>query len=54
VEVVAWAASNSDRGENADYQCGKRRLSLTGDIYALSCAKASYGNNSQKLGTNQH
>ena len=24
-EVVAWAASNGDRGENADYQYGKRR-----------------------------
>ena len=24
--VVAWAASNGDRSENADYQCGKRRL----------------------------
>src|SRR5690348_6028603 len=26
VEVVAWAASNGDRRENADYQYGKRRL----------------------------
>src|SRR2546430_3276077 len=25
-EVVAWAASNRDRSENADYQYGKRRL----------------------------
>src|ERR1700748_3039019 len=25
-EVVAWAASNGDRGENADYHYGKRRL----------------------------
>jgi transcription elongation factor GreB len=25
-QVVAWAASNGDRGENADYQYGKRRL----------------------------
>src|SRR6202051_4917379 len=25
VEVVAWAASNGDRSENADYQYGKRR-----------------------------
>ena len=25
-EVVAWAASNVDRSENADYQYGKRRL----------------------------
>jgi transcription elongation factor GreB len=27
VEVVAWAASNGDRSENADYLYGKRRLS---------------------------
>ncbi len=26
VDVVAWAASNGDRSENADYQYGKRRL----------------------------
>jgi transcription elongation factor GreB len=26
VEVVAWAASNGDRSENADYRYGKRRL----------------------------
>jgi transcription elongation factor GreB len=26
VGVVAWAASNGDRSENADYQYGKRRL----------------------------
>jgi transcription elongation factor GreB len=25
-EVVAWAGSNGDRSENADYQYGKRRL----------------------------
>jgi transcription elongation factor GreB len=25
-EVVAWAASNGDRSENADYQYGKKRL----------------------------
>src|ERR1700680_1047623 len=25
-DVVAWAASNGDRSENADYHCGKRRL----------------------------
>ena len=25
-EVVAWAASNGDRSEHADYQYGKRRL----------------------------
>ena len=25
-EVLAWAASNGDRSENADYQYGKRRL----------------------------
>ncbi len=26
VEVVAWAASNGDRSENADYKYGKQRL----------------------------
>mgnify|MGYP003351217882 CR=1 FL=1 len=26
VRTVAWAASNGDRSENADYQYGKRRL----------------------------
>lgn len=26
VNIVAWAASNGDRSENADYQYGKRRL----------------------------
>src|SRR4249919_2764997 len=26
VKVVAWAASNGDRSENADYIYGKRRL----------------------------
>ncbi|MFM6927988.1 MAG: transcription elongation factor GreB [Bdellovibrio sp.] len=26
VEIVAWAASNGDRSENADYQYGKKRL----------------------------
>ena len=26
VEVVAWAAGNGDRSENADYQYSKRRL----------------------------
>lgn len=26
VEVVAWAAGNGDRSENADYQYGKKRL----------------------------
>jgi transcription elongation factor GreB len=26
VDVVAWAAANGDRSENADYQYGKRRL----------------------------
>jgi transcription elongation GreA/GreB family factor len=25
-KVVAWAASNGDRSENADYQYGKRRV----------------------------
>src|SRR6201987_4812894 len=27
-KVVAWAASNGDRSENADYQYNKRRLRL--------------------------
>ena len=26
VDVVAWAASNGDRSENADYHYGKKRL----------------------------
>jgi transcription elongation factor GreB len=26
VEIVAWAAGNGDRSENADYQYGKKRL----------------------------
>jgi len=26
IEVIAWAAANGDRSENADYQYGKRRL----------------------------
>jgi transcription elongation factor GreB len=26
VETIAWAASNGDRSENADYQYGKKRL----------------------------
>jgi hypothetical protein len=30
-EVVAWAASNGDRSENADYQYGKRRLRQIGE-----------------------
>ena len=25
VKVVAWAASNGDRSENADYHCGKKK-----------------------------
>jgi transcription elongation factor GreB len=29
-EVVAWAAGNGDRSENADYQYGKRRLRSIG------------------------
>src|ERR1700735_4981746 len=34
-EVVAWAASNGDRSENADYQYGKRRLRIDGRIRFL-------------------
>ena len=29
-QVVAWAASNGDRSENADYPYGKRRLRRIG------------------------
>src|SRR3569832_841889 len=37
VEVVAWAASNGDRSEDADYQFGKRRLrQIDGRIRFLS------------------
>jgi transcription elongation factor GreB len=37
VEVVAWAAGNGDRSENADYQYGKRRLrQIDGRIRFLS------------------
>ena len=36
-EVVAWAASNGDRSENADYQYAKRRLrKIDGRIRHLS------------------
>lgn len=36
-EVVAWAASNGDRSDNADYQYGKRRLrQIDGRIRTLS------------------
>src|SRR6202161_1300560 len=36
-EVVAWAASNGDRSENADYQYGKRRLrQIDGGVRFLS------------------
>jgi transcription elongation factor GreB len=36
-EVVAWAASNGDRSENADYQYAKRRLrQIDGRIRLLS------------------
>ena len=37
VEVVAWAASNGDRSENADYQYNKRRLrQIDRRIYVLT------------------
>jgi transcription elongation factor GreB len=37
VKVVAWAASNGDRSENADYQYGKRRLrAIDRRIYFLT------------------
>jgi transcription elongation factor GreB len=36
-EVVAWAAGNGDRSENADYQYGKRRLrQIDGRIHFLT------------------
>src|ERR1700735_4708842 len=36
-EVVAWAASNGDRSENADYQYAKRRLrQIDGRVRFLS------------------
>ena len=35
-EVVAWAASNGDRSENADYQYGKRRLRQIDGQFAFS------------------
>ena len=35
-EVVAWAASNGDRIENADYQYGKRRPPVDGRIRFLT------------------
>ena len=35
-KVVAWAASNGDRSENADYQYGKRRLRQNRWAYSLS------------------
>src|SRR5512135_2404484 len=36
-EVVAWAASNGDRSDNADYKYGKRRLrQIDGRIRFLS------------------
>ena len=37
VQVVAWAASNGDRSDNADYRYGKRRLrQIDGRIRFLS------------------
>ena len=37
VEVVAWAAGNGDRSENADYQYGKQRLrQIDGRIHFLT------------------
>jgi transcription elongation factor GreB len=35
-EVVAWAAGNGDRSENADYQYGKRRRQIDGRIRFLT------------------
>jgi len=35
-QVVAWAAGNGDRSENADYQYDKRRLRLEAEEAARS------------------
>jgi transcription elongation factor GreB len=32
---VAWAASNGDRSENADYQYGERRLKIPANAGTL-------------------
>jgi Transcription elongation factor, N-terminal len=42
-DVVAWAASNGDRSENADYQYGKRRLRQIGVGFAFSRSESSPG-----------
>jgi transcription elongation factor GreB len=43
-EVVAWAAGNGDRSENADYQYGKRRLrQIDSRIRFLTRRIAGYG-----------
>ncbi len=40
-EVVAWAASNGDRSENADYQYGKRRLRQIDRGFAFSRSESN-------------
>ena len=49
-EVVAWAASNGDRSENADYQYGKRRLRQIdgGFAFSRSESKSSFGQSRPK------
>ena len=41
VEVVAWAAGNGDRSENADYQYGKRRLRQIDGGFAFSRSESN-------------
>ncbi len=43
VETVAWAASNGDRSENADYHYGKRRLRQIDGRIRFSAAAAGDG-----------
>src|SRR5690349_902416 len=39
-EVVAWAAGNGDRSDNADYRYGKRRLGRSMDGFAFSLSES--------------
>jgi hypothetical protein len=40
-EVVAWAASNGDRSENADYQYGKRGCARSTGGFAFSRSESN-------------
>lgn len=56
VQVIAWAAGNGDRSENADYIYGKRRLrELDKRIYMLTkkVEAAEVVNYSVHIGNNQ-